>query len=237
MPLRFSRLSGLATLALGLAGAAQAQAQDRAQDRVADLPLIEAPTRVAGDAFAVLYSGDGGWTAVDKGIAASLGAAGVPTVGVNALRYFWSARSPAEAAADLTAVIDRYGPRWSRREVVLIGYSFGADALPIIVASLAPEVRARVRLLALVAVDHEGQLQFHLTDWINRSRPGGYAIAPVLARLEGLRMICIYGDEEADDACPTFPSALIRPVRLSGGHHFDGDYAAVGRAILQATNP
>lgn len=227
----FCRTS-LALLAAALALAACVPA-GAVSDLVASMPLIDAPTTAPGDTLAVLYSGDGGWTGVDKGIAGVLGKAGVPTVGVNSLRYFWSPRTPAGAAADLTAVIERYKARWKRTRVVLIGYSFGADALPIIVANLPAQVRAQVSLTALVAVDHDGELQFHLADWLNKSAPTAYTIAPVLAQLASITpLVCIYGDQETDDACPTFSPRIIKQVKLTGGHHFDGDFNAVGQAIL-----
>jgi type IV secretory pathway VirJ component len=229
MPSPLRRLALAAALVLAL----QAPAQAASPDPVDAMPLVEQASTMPGDTLAVLYSGDGGWTGVDKGVAAVLARAGVPTVGVNSLRYFWTRRTPREAAADLTALIGRYRARWHRSRVVLIGYSFGADALPIILANLPPEVRSQVRLTALVAVDHEGELEFHIGDWLNHSAPTAYTIAPVLAQLGSARLICIYGDQEKDDACPTFPPSLIRQVRLSGGHHFDGDFDAVGQAILR----
>jgi type IV secretory pathway VirJ component len=231
MPSPLRRLALAAVLAFAMP-ALTVQAAAPA-DPVAALPLVEQTTAVPGDTLAVLYSGDGGWTGVDKGVANVLAKAGVPTVGVNSLRYFWVRRTPRQAAADLTAVIERYKARWHRSRVVLIGYSFGADALPIIVANLAPDVRAELRLTALVAVDHEGELQFHVSDWLNQSSPTAYTIAPVLAQLGQARLICIYGDQEKDDACPSFPPALIKQVKLTGGHHFDGDFDAVGQAIVK----
>jgi hypothetical protein len=52
--------------------------------------------------LAVLYSGDGGWGPLDQGVARQLADNGVPTLGVDSLRYFLIKRSPREAADDLS---------------------------------------------------------------------------------------------------------------------------------------
>ena len=53
-------------------------------------------------------------------------------------------------------------------------------------------------------------------------------------RLGDVPRVCIYGDKDPEDACPAFAPGLIRPLRVAGGHHFDGDYAPVSDAILRA---
>ena len=49
--------------------------------------------------MAVIYSGDGGWRDIDKDIAGALQEKGIPVVGVDSLRYFWSEKTPDQVAA------------------------------------------------------------------------------------------------------------------------------------------
>jgi len=66
------------------------------------LPLVEVPsTRGASDTLVVFVSGDGGWAAIDKSISKVLADNGLPVVGLNALQYFWTKRTPDTAARDL----------------------------------------------------------------------------------------------------------------------------------------
>lgn len=202
--------------------------------RVMDLPLVEVPAEGAGDTLAVFYSGDGGWAGIDRGLADGLVQAGVPVVGYDSLKYFWNRKTPDQAADDLTAVIEHYMAVWHKSRVVIAGYSFGADALPMIVSHLSPEIRARVRLVALVGLDKDGELEFHPTDWLNQSSKTAYSIGPVLTTMKSVPSVCIYGSEDKEDACPSFGPGLIRGVQLKGGHHFNGDYASLGQAVLRA---
>ena len=62
-----------------------------------NLPVIEvpaAPGTTPTDSFAIIMSGDGGWAGLDKDVAQALSAHGIPVVGLDSLRYFWSPRTP-----------------------------------------------------------------------------------------------------------------------------------------------
>lgn len=45
---------------------------------------------------------------------------------------------------------------------------------------------------------------------------------------------CIYGTEKEDDACPDLKSSGADVVAIDGGHHFDEDYPALTRRVLDA---
>jgi type IV secretory pathway VirJ component len=48
-------------------------------------------------------------------------------------------------ADDLADQLRRHEARWGRRKIVLVGYSFGADALPAIVPRLPADLRGQIR--------------------------------------------------------------------------------------------
>ena len=97
-------------------------------------------------------SGDGGWAGLDKDIAAALAADGIPVVGLDSLRYYWSARTPEGLAADTDRMIRYYLAHLGKQRVLLIGYSQGADVLPFAVNRLPEATRARVRLAAVLGL-------------------------------------------------------------------------------------
>ena len=120
-----------------------------------DLPLVEVPAATAAratDSFAIMLSGDGGWAGIDKEVAAALAAAGVPVVGLDSLRYFWTPRTPDGIAADLGRIIRYYTVAWHRPKVLLIGYSQGADVLPFAVNRLPRDAAAQVALAAVLGL-------------------------------------------------------------------------------------
>ena len=105
----------------------------------AKLPLVEVPaTKGASDTLVVFISGDGGWAKIDKAISKILADNGMPVVGLNALQYFWTKRTPESASRDLQAILERYFARWKKQRVLFVGYSRGADVLPFMIARLLP---------------------------------------------------------------------------------------------------
>ncbi len=206
------------------------------------LPLIEVPAaaETAGAdsprdraSFAVLLTGDGGWTGLDQDVAGSLAARGIPVVALNSLKYYWHARTPEEAARDLDQIVRAYGERWKRNRVLLIGYSFGADVLPFLYNRLPQEMRERVRSISLLGLSDTATFEFHLSDWIPGSGGAGRPTVPEIAALgAGARVLCLYGADEKHSACPAARGPGVKVEELDGGHHFDGDYAALARRII-----
>jgi len=204
------------------------------QEDVSDLPLVEAvPPAGPGDAFAVLVSGDGGWAGIGRELAAAVGAQGVPVVGLDSLRYFWKAKTPEQTAKDVSRVIRHYAEAWKRGTVVMLGYSRGADVLPATVNRLDADARARVKLLGQVAAERFAEFEVHVTDFVTSSEVGA-PVEPEVRRLGGTPLVCIFGDQEVDESlCPVIKSLPgVSAVKLPGGHHFGGDYAAVAKAII-----
>jgi type IV secretory pathway VirJ component len=50
--------------------------------------------------------------------------------------------------------------------------------------------------------------------------------------MNGVRALCVYGEEEKDSLCAMPAARRLQVVKLSGGHHFDGDYAGLAALIL-----
>jgi len=207
---------------------------------IPDMPLTIVPparTGANGDLMAILYSGDGGWVGIDRDVAGQLAAAGIPVVGVDSLAYFWTARTPAGAGADLRQLIDAFSRHWHRPRVLLVGYSFGADALPHMVAHLDPATRAKLVRLSLLGLSGTADFQFHLSSWLDISADNALPTIPAITRLRGLPMQCVRGEGESDSACPEIPGGLAAQFLVPGGHHFDRNAALLAQIILDHRRP
>jgi type IV secretory pathway VirJ component len=205
-----------------------------APSALGDLPVIAiAPQAgvMASDTFAIMLSGDGGWAGLDKDVAGALAANGIPVVGLDSLRYFWSARSPEGLAADLDRMIGYYLTQLGKQRVVLIGYSQGADVLPFAVNRLKLEVRSHVALVAIMGMSEHALFEFHVASWISDNNSGP-ATLPEVDKINGVPVLCIYGEDESDSLCPKLDPHKFSIVKLKGGHHFDGNYEGLARTIL-----
>ena len=198
-----------------------------------DLPVVTLPMPATPrDYFAIVLSGDGGWASIDKQIGEELVRTGVPTVGFNSLQYFWRKRAPEEASSDLERMIRHYQQAFGREQVILVGYSRGADVLPLMASRLPASLLAQVRLMAFLGIEHETNLEFRLGDWLGAQHAAAYKLLPELQKLAGHPMLCVYGAHEGDTLCPDVPAGLMEVVQLEGGHHFDGDFHSLARLIM-----
>ncbi|MBI3951150.1 MAG: virulence factor family protein [Acidobacteria bacterium] len=201
---------------------------------VEDLPLEIVPAQgPESDTLAVIVTGDGGWGVTDRGLSNALASHGIPVVGLNSLHYFWTRRTPEQAARDLERILRRYLDAWKKEKVILIGYSFGADVLPFMANRLPEDLFARVRLVALLGPSQTADFEFHLTDWLGGSRSTDYPVIPEVEKLKGVRLFCFYGEDDEDAICKDLDSKRVKIIPLEGGHRIGRDYEPLAEAILK----
>ena len=223
------------------------------QDATIVLPVPPAVTAPAGrdDVLAVIYSGDGGWADLDRQLGNAFAARGIPVLGVSTFKYYWRSRTVEESAAQLDALLTAQMQRLGKRRLWLIGYSFGADVMPSIVARLRPEHRATIAQLVLLApsrdvtfeielegymikqgwfVEHFKRLMQHINPIEHES-----ALPPLVALHGQPPVTCYYGLDDADDSLCTAPGAprwlQVRPK--PGDHHFAGGYLPLAKQLLE----
>jgi type IV secretory pathway VirJ component len=210
-------------IAVSALGTRSSQAQTNSPG-ILGLPLVEVrPTGKTGATMAVILTGDGGWAAGDRTMAAALADSGISVVGLDVPSYLRMPRTPDDASADLKRLLEYYLAGWRAERVILIGYSHGADLAPFMVSRLPPELRSRIALLALLGLEPTASFRFHLADIIaDVSHQGALPVLPEVEKLGGLPMLCVQGSDERNSLCPSLPPALARVETRRGGHRISG---------------
>ena len=201
---------------------------------VADLPLTDIPP-TKGDAHrvAIIITGDGGWAGLDRGVADALTADGVRVIGFSTLKFFWHKQTPEAAAQAIARVIAHYGKADPEATFVLIGYSFGASLVPVVANRLPEEAVKRVDGGVLISPDDEAVFEIHVGDWFGSTRHDeALPIGPEM-NASKVPLVCVHGTDENDSFCQKPQPAHVRVVTLPGGHHYDGDYTALGNLIVK----
>lgn len=198
-----------------------------------DLPVTALPADGTFDALAIVYSGDGGWRDLDRTIAEIFQQQGLPTIGVDSLRYFWSRKTAAQVAADLTRLIDTYVTQWNVQHVLLVGYSFGADILPAAYNALDAAHRDKVSQITLLGVSSAASDQISVAGWLGSHPADARPTLPEIARIDPAKIQCVFGTEEDDTACRSLTGTGAELIETNGGHHFDGDYPRLAALILE----
>jgi type IV secretory pathway VirJ component len=223
---------------------------DRSAIVVAPAAGVTAPAG-KDDVLTILYSGDGGWSDLDKRLGTEFAARGIPVIGIDSFTYFWRSRSPDIAAQQLDALINQSLAKWHKQRVWLVGFSFGADVLPSLIDRLPAATRARIAQLVLLSpsrdinfeIQFEGYMEERgrfkafvktLTEKFN-TVPHYPAMPPLAALQDQFPVVCYYGLDEKDDSLCTEP-ALPKWVQVHGqpgGHHFDEGYVTLAGQMIE----
>src|SRR5262245_24180384 len=114
-------------------------------DNPAELPLVRvaAAPGVPKGPLVLLMTGDGDWVEYMSNLAAAAAAAGSPVLGLKSRSYLSEPRKPDDVAAAVEKAVRSALADWQRDDLVIVGYSRGADMAPFIVNRWPDDLRAR----------------------------------------------------------------------------------------------
>jgi len=204
-----------------------------AKQGVDSLPLVELPVNGPARAMVIFISGDGGWRDLDKTMGEKLQALGIPVVGWDSLRYFWSRKTPEQTCGDLAAIMTYYGAKWRADKVVLVGYSFGANLMPIVYNLLPAAYRDRIPMISLLALQAGADWEIRVAGWFG-AQPSETAtpVKPQIEKIPAGLVQCYHGVEETDSECIDLGDKGVELIQTPGGHHFDYQYDLIAKDIV-----
>lgn len=194
-------------------------------DTAEPLPLVRVEAeRSAQQPMVLMLTGDGDWAPFPRAFAAAAAQAGSPVLGLKARAYLKDHRGgPAELAADLEAPVRAQLAAWRRRDLIVVGYSRGADWAAFVVNRWPEDLRSRVRAVVFVGLSEEAGFEFHFGDlYRDVARPTDLPTRPEVARLVGLPMFCVYGFDERNTFCSD-PVPCMQVLTHAGGHRAKDD--------------
>ncbi len=91
----------------------------------------------------------------------------------------------------------------------------------------------RVDAIILLAFARSGSFEIHVDGWLGKA---GMELdtGPDMAKLPAAKVLCIYGKEEIDESGCTTKTAVGEALQLPGGHHFDENYPALAKRLIDA---
>ncbi len=90
-------------------------------------------------------------------------------------------------------------------------------------------------MVALVSMSMKANFKYHFIDLVRDvDRPDDVEIAPEIARLRGLNVICAYGEDDAHSGCPGADSTIVKRYPRAGGHRMTGGFDAIAELLAPA---
>lgn len=178
----------------------------------------------ANDKPLVLYiSGDGGLNDFSKSLCAGICNKGYTITAVNSRSYFWDKKTPGQTAADINSYINNKLKGRASQQIIMIGYSFGADVMPFIVNRLDSTLSVKLKSVILLSPSGSTDFEIHWSDLLGGSRKRSSDVIAEINKMKVSRLVTVFGSNEND-----FPEVNIKTghyynYRLTGGHHYAGN--------------
>nr|WP_276562476.1 AcvB/VirJ family lysyl-phosphatidylglycerol hydrolase [Hoeflea prorocentri] len=200
-----------------------------AQTAIDDLPVhVTQPSSGRAKATVVLWSGDGGWSATMQGMADALAQRDYGVVGVSSLRYFWYEQAPQTMAVDTERLLQHFATQWQTEDLIIAGYSFGADTVPFAWPLMSADTRNRIVLIALLSPFLKTEFEISLLGMFGIIC-GSHGVAAAIDELPSEKVLCLTGNKETDMACGV--AAGVAVTGVPGGHTYDRNWTLIADII------
>ncbi len=177
-------------------------------------------------------SGDGGLNNFSTSLCGSLNKKGYDVIALNSKSYFWERKTPEQTSVDVTNYLNTKLQGRKNQQVVIIGYSFGADVVPFILTRLPKSLGDKIIVSFLMASSGSTDFEIHWSDIFGGNSKRSMDVVTELNKLGDDKIVLISGSDE--NSLPANKITLKRYTHevLPGGHHFDGDTNEIVKVIL-----
>jgi type IV secretory pathway VirJ component len=175
-------------------------------------------------------SGDGGFNKFSNSFMQTLNKQGYAVIGLDAKDYFWHKKKPTEAANAIEQAINKYNNQWKRKNVILIGYSFGADVAPFMLTHFTPTLAARINHLILLSPSPKTDFEIHVLQMLGWGKNSGESVAAEINKTSKPVLI-IVGDDEDNFPFNELTIKNKQVIKMPGGHHYDGNVEGLCKQI------
>lgn len=166
-------------------------------------------------------TGDGGMVRFDTKMSREYKANGYSFIALSSLKYFLTVKSPAKVAKDMIPLIQSYLKEWNKEELVLVGFSFGAEITPFLFEKLPPELKEKVKMVVLLTPSKTSDFRIHVRDMIGLDKKNEvYDVAEETSKIKSTKILAIYGKKEKKVFLKNSDQPNVKLLYIRGGHDF-----------------
>ena len=177
-------------------------------------------------------SGDGGLNKFSTALCETLNKKGYDVVALNSKSYFWDRKTPEQTATDINNYLIKKLAFRKNQQVVLVGYSFGADVVPFILNRLPKDIHDKILISYLMASSGNTDFEIHWSDIFGGNTKRSMDVATELNKLANDKIVIITANDDKHLAANEITLKRYTHEILPGGHHFDGDTDEIVKVIL-----
>ena len=197
-----------------------------------DFPIKEW-TSTSQDKPLIFYlSGDGGLNRFSNSLCDGINKKGYEVVELNSKSYFWDKKTPEQTATDVNNYLVKKLAGRKNQQVVMIGYSFGADVLPFILTRLPKDTHDKILTSFLMASSGSTDFEIHWSDIFGGNSKRDMDVVSEVNKLVDDKIVIISSSDDRQLEANKITLKRYTHEVLPGGHHFDGDTDEIIKVIL-----
>ena len=199
-----------------------------------DYPIEVSVAEGNQDILVVYITGDGGWNKFSHQVSESFTKLGYSVVSLNARKYFWDAKKPEVFTKDVERIVTHYLSALHKSSYILVGYSFGADAVAFLPNRLPMSLLKRTLLVALISPSASTDFVVRIADLVSfvDSTDGQFKVGEEI-KASPISMLCIFGEEEDLILKRELKNqALVKIVNLPGSHRYNDEGPVLVNTII-----
>jgi type IV secretory pathway VirJ component len=197
-----------------------------------NLPLKEWNASAHNKPLIFYISGDGGINRFSNELCTAINKEGFDVDAMDSKSYFWSQKTPQKAADDISDFLSKKIAGRPNQQIVLIGYSFGADVLPFVLNRISKSISDKVKVSFLMASSGSTDFVIHIADLFGAGKRRGMDVLSEVNKISNKKIVILNSSDDNGLDAKKIKINHITEV-LPGGHHFDGDIDEIVKAIVK----
>lgn len=182
----------------------------------------------------VLYiSGDGGFNSFSTTLCAAINKSGYAVTAVNSKIYFWEKRTPEQTCLDISGYLNKIFQGRANQQLVVVGYSFGADVMPFIANRLDSQLKGRLLSVVLISPSTSTDFEIHWSDMFGSNAKRSMDVVSEINKMNVPKVATFFGAEEKDFPVGKVALKNYHNLVLAGGHRFDGQTDELAQSIIK----
>ena len=177
----------------------------------------------ANSPYIVYISGDGGFNNFSTGLCTALNKRGYCVTAINAKAYFWEKRTPEQTAGVITSFLEKKFANRTNQQLVLVGYSFGADVIPFIVNKLPVSMKNKLLCVVLLSPSTSTDFEIHWSDLLGMDKKRSMDVVAEINRMGSCKTVTIFGADGNDFQVKSVKLVHYSNEILNGGHHYENN--------------
>ncbi|MBA4166034.1 MAG: virulence factor family protein [Chitinophagaceae bacterium] len=183
--------------------------------------------------FVLYISGDGGFNSFSTTLCNAFSKGGYGVTAVNSKTYFWDKKTPEQTSRDISEYLDKQFKGRVNQQLVLVGYSFGADVMPFIVNRLDTLLKPKLVSVVLISPSTSTDFEIHWSDMFGGNAKRSMDVLAEINKMDAPKVATFFGAEEGNFPVKDIQLKNYDNQTLPGGHRFDGHTDELAIALMK----